>query len=417
MKTKEVVLFSRQDADNFNSFIETYGMINLPLSDRLFTWMNKARTKLSKLDRFLISEEVAEALANVCFISIDHLWSDHNPILLHVSKSDFGHTPFKLFHSWLLLDSFDDVIKKELPKREEDNFGRKLLSHEKIHLLKARIKQRHSETKTSDRVTKHYKLQLIESVEDKIKAGSTNDDDRDSRIKLLQEVDKLDTFESFDLFQKVRVKWDIEEKFKHHDSNVDYPLFANSFGLCCLESDILETHVSLDEVKNAVWDCGSSKAPGPDGFSIAFVKKYWDDIKVDILEYVNIFLDTGLLPHGFNSYFFTLIPKVSNPIFIKDFRPISLIGVHYKIIAKILANRLSKASVLVNGTPTLEFSITPGLRQGDLLSAFLFILVIEGLHKAFSTAVNSGLIRGVKLGSPEVTISHPFYVDDVITTT
>ncbi|GJS83032.1 hypothetical protein Tco_0749573 [Tanacetum coccineum] len=361
-------------------------MIDLPLSGRLFTWMNKARTKLSKLYRFLISKEVVETLADVRFTSIDNLWSDHNPILLHVSKSDFGHTPFKLFRSWLLLDSFDDVIKKKLPKREEDNFGRKLLSYEKIHLLKARIKQRHSETKTSDCVTKHYKLQLIESVEEKIKAGSANDDDRDSRIKLLQEVDKLDTFESFDLFQKVRVKWDIEgnensknfhglikqksraqmihcimkegdlildpsqikkeflnffkEKFKHHDSNVDFPLFANSFGLCCLESHILETSVSLDEVKNTVWDCGSSKAPGPDGFSIAFVKKYWDDIKVNILEYVNIFLDTGLLPHGFKILFFTS-SKVITPIFINIFVH-SLIGVHYKIIAKILANRLSK---------------------------------------------------------------------------
>ncbi|GJT29361.1 hypothetical protein Tco_0909636 [Tanacetum coccineum] len=45
-----------------------------------------------------------------------------------------------------------------------------------------------------------------ESIEDKIKAGSANDDDRDLRIKLLQEVDILDTFESFDLFQKARVK-------------------------------------------------------------------------------------------------------------------------------------------------------------------------------------------------------------------
>ncbi|GJX47458.1 RNA-directed DNA polymerase, eukaryota, reverse transcriptase zinc-binding domain protein, partial [Tanacetum coccineum] len=74
--------------------------------------------------------------------------------------------------------------------------------------------------------------------------------------------------------------------------------------------DSLDTPVSLDEVKKAVWDCGSSKAPGPDGFSFAFVKNYWDDIKVDILVYVNIFLDTGSLPHGSNFSFFTLIPKV-----------------------------------------------------------------------------------------------------------
>nr|GEY38073.1 RNA-directed DNA polymerase, eukaryota [Tanacetum cinerariifolium] len=82
-------------------------LIDLPLGGYLFTWMNKFGTKLSKLDRFLISEEVAEALPDVRVTSIDHLWSNHNPILLHVSKSDFGLIPFKLFHSWLLYDSFD----------------------------------------------------------------------------------------------------------------------------------------------------------------------------------------------------------------------------------------------------------------------------------------------------------------------
>ncbi|GJR97829.1 RNA-directed DNA polymerase, eukaryota, reverse transcriptase zinc-binding domain protein [Tanacetum coccineum] len=86
----------------------------------------------------------------------------------------------------------------------------------------------------------------------------------------------------------------IKEKFKNHDSNVDFPSFANSSGLCALDRDSLVTPVSLDEVENAVWDCGCSKAPCPDGFSFAFVKKYYDYIKVDILEYVNIFLDTGI---------------------------------------------------------------------------------------------------------------------------
>ncbi|GKD20760.1 putative RNA-directed DNA polymerase, eukaryota, reverse transcriptase zinc-binding domain protein [Tanacetum coccineum] len=522
-------LFSRQDADNFNSFIENFDLIDFPLGDLLFTWMNKTGTKLSKLDRFLISKEVVEALPDVHVTAIDRLWSDHNPILLHVSKFDFGPMPFKLFHSWLLHDSFDEVIKMELPKLEEHNFRRKLLSHEKFRILKARIKQWHFETKTSNRVTKHDNLQLIKSIEEKIKADYANDDDRHSCIKLLQKVDRLDTFESFDLFQKTHVKWDIEgdensknfhgmikqkrraqmihciEKFKDHDSNVDFPSFSNSSGLCDLDRDSLETLVSLEEVKNAVWDCGSSKAPGPDGFSFAFVKKYWDDIKVGILEFFNIFLDTSSLPHGSNSSFFTLIPKVSNPIFIKDFRPISLISVHYKIIAKILANRLTKvidkiaspeqstfiagrqifdspkflmvllflvrlsngskkekkllifkvdfekafdsvswkyldfvllnlgfgskwlswirvclsssrASVLVNGSPISEFSVKRGLRQGDHLSPFLFILVIEGLHSALSIVVSSGLIRGVKFSSPKVFISHLFYADDVIIT-
>ncbi|GJW35377.1 uncharacterized mitochondrial protein-like protein [Tanacetum coccineum] len=103
------------DVDNFNFFNNNSGLIDLPLGGHLFTWMNKARTKLSKLDRSLISKEVAEALHDVRVTAIDHLWSDHNHILLYVSKSDLGPTPFKLFHSWLLHDSFDKVIKMELP--------------------------------------------------------------------------------------------------------------------------------------------------------------------------------------------------------------------------------------------------------------------------------------------------------------
>ncbi|GKB04618.1 RNA-directed DNA polymerase, eukaryota, reverse transcriptase zinc-binding domain protein [Tanacetum coccineum] len=77
----------------------------------------------------------------------------------------------------------------------------------------------------------------------------------------------------------------------------------------------------------------------------------------------------------------------------------------------------SRASVLVNGSPTSEFSIKRGLRHGDPLSPFLFILVMEGLYYALSNAVNSGLTRGINLGSPDITISHLFYVDDVVITT
>ncbi|GKF38472.1 RNA-directed DNA polymerase, eukaryota, reverse transcriptase zinc-binding domain protein, partial [Tanacetum coccineum] len=100
--------------------------------------------------------------------------------------------------------------------------------------------------------------------------------------------------------------------------------------------------LSIPTVKEAVWDCGSSKAPGPDGYSFAFVKKYWGTIQKDLYAFVNLFFASCVMPNSANSSFFTLIPKVNNPTLITDFRPISLIGIRYKIIAKILANRLSK---------------------------------------------------------------------------
>ncbi|GJX72943.1 RNA-directed DNA polymerase, eukaryota, reverse transcriptase zinc-binding domain protein [Tanacetum coccineum] len=74
----------------------------------------------------------------------------------------------------------------------------------------------------------------------------------------------------------------------------------------------------------------------------------------------------------------------------------------------------SRASILVNGSPTLEFSLKRGLRQGDPLSPFLFIIIMEGLHIALKEGLSTNMIRGVNVGSPSIHLSHLFYADDVI---
>ena len=59
-------------------------------------------------------------------------------------------------------------------------------------------------------------------------------------------------------------------------------------------------------------------------------------------DFMREFFDTGIISPGYNSCFIMLIPKVENPTEIKDYRPISLIGLQYKIIVKLFANRLAK---------------------------------------------------------------------------
>nr|GEU42904.1 retrotransposon protein, putative, Ty1-copia subclass [Tanacetum cinerariifolium] len=203
-------------------------------------------------------------------------------------------------------------------------------------------------------------------------------------------------------------------------------------------------------------------------------------------------------PKGRNSSFIALIPKVPNATLVTDFFPISLIGCQYKIVSKILANRLSmvigscispeqsafikrrsildgpfilneviewyrkrkkkimifkvdfekafdslrwdflelvmaklgfgtrwrnwikgclrhaRSSVLVNGSHTIEFGIFRGLRQGDPLSPFLFILAMEGLHTLTCKALDNGIFTGAYIGNDNLRISHPIYADDVI---
>ncbi|GKD25255.1 hypothetical protein Tco_1231469, partial [Tanacetum coccineum] len=70
--------------------------------------------------------------------------------------------------------------------------------------------------------------------------------------------------------------------------------------------------------------------------------------------------------------------------------------------------------ILVNGSYTSEFSIKRGLCQGDPLSLFLYILIMEGLQIAIKDATRSNLIKGVTVGNPCMSLSHFFYVDDAV---
>ncbi|GKC35381.1 RNA-directed DNA polymerase, eukaryota [Tanacetum coccineum] len=72
-----------------------------------------------------------------------------------------------------------------------------------------------------------------------------------------------------------------------------------------------------------------------------------------------------------------------------------------------------KASVLVNGSPTSEFQFHCGLKQGDPLAPYLFLLIMESLHLSFARVVEAGIFKGVKI-SNSVTISHLFYADDAV---
>nr|GFD04649.1 RNA-directed DNA polymerase, eukaryota, reverse transcriptase zinc-binding domain protein [Tanacetum cinerariifolium] len=70
------------------------------------------------------------------------------------------------------------------------------------------------------------------------------------------------------------------------------------------------------------------------------------------------------------------------------------------------------SSILINGSPTREFNISRGLRQGDPLSPILFIIAMEGLHVAIEDDIAAGLYRGLKVNT--LILSHLFFADDTL---
>ena len=95
-----------------------------------------------------------------------------------------------------------------------------------------------------------------------------------------------------------------------------------------------------DEVEAALKQMHPSKSPGPDGMPALFYQKYWDIVGSDVVSMILNVLNSNTSMADINKTYITLIPKVNNPAKMTDFRPISLCNVIYKLISKVLANRL-----------------------------------------------------------------------------
>jgi mannosylglycoprotein endo-beta-mannosidase len=108
------------------------------------------------------------------------------------------------------------------------------------------------------------------------------------------------------------------------------------------DANWVERPIEEDEVRNVVFNMNEDKAPGPDGFSFAFYQACWEVVRSDVMDTITYFFERGRFMRSFNATFIALIPKKPGVSDIKDYRPISLISGVYKIIAKVLANRLKE---------------------------------------------------------------------------
>ncbi|PWA78289.1 RNA-directed DNA polymerase, eukaryota [Artemisia annua] len=97
-------------ARNFNQFISSSGLIDVKMEGYSFTWSLPSASKMSKLDRFLITNGILSVFPSLSAVCMDRHLFDHRPIVLKEVSSDYGPTPFRIYHSWFSYEGFDAMV-------------------------------------------------------------------------------------------------------------------------------------------------------------------------------------------------------------------------------------------------------------------------------------------------------------------
>ncbi|XP_043697156.1 uncharacterized protein LOC122647928 [Telopea speciosissima] len=241
--------------------------------------------------------------------------SDHSPAVVSILESvNFGPKPFRFFEAWIGLLPRLKNLEAALKKWNKDSIG-------DVFLV----------VKNADLKLNQIQINL-----------ATHPDDSDLVILELEAKKKLWealSTEEKSLKEKSRVK-----SIQLGDGNNSDSGFSRfvplQYGLDYVQQDSLIGKVSNKEIREVVFSMKNSKAPGPDGFGAGFFKHSWEVVGEELTLAVKWFFSKSILPDSINATFISLIPKTEDVTSFAGYRPIALCNLFYKIITKILSNRL-----------------------------------------------------------------------------
>ncbi|WJX25077.1 hypothetical protein P8452_14152 [Trifolium repens] len=500
-------------------FIEDNSLVDLPLHGRKFTWYKGDGLSMSRLDRFLLSEEWCMVWPNCKQVARLRSLSDHCALVLSESEEDWGPRPARMLKCWRDIPGYKLFVRDNWNSFQVDGWGGYVMK-EKLKRIKAALKDWHSvhaQNLPSQIDSKNVRLAVLDQK---------GEDEDLSEAELAElhgvtsDIHALSRLHASISWQQSRAQW-----LKEGDANTKYfhsvlasrrrrntisviqvggvtlegvnPIrqavfshFASHFKaldverpgcdnlhfrqLSQLESGSLTKPFSEAEVKAAVWDCDSYKSLGPDGVNFGFYKDFWEDLRGDVMRFISDFHRNGKLTKGLYSTFIALIPKVlpnrlrlvigsviseSQTAFVKNRQILDGILIANEVVDEAKRSkkelllfkvdfekaydsvdwgylddvmgkmafpvlwrkwikecvRTATASVLVNGSPTEEFPLERGLRQGDPLSPFLFLLAAEGLNVLMEAVVEHNLFTGYRVGEQDpVVVSHLQFADDTL---
>ncbi|KAL5572566.1 hypothetical protein UlMin_022163 [Ulmus minor] len=302
-------------------------------------------------------------------------------IILDTSPVSWGPTPFRFENMWLEYSGFRQECEQWWRGIEVEGWESYRIM-EKLRVLKDKIKVWNKEVFGDTRIIKKEVVEKIADLDKKEEMRQLDVGERELRLSLRNQLEELVFKEAVAWRQKMKFRW-IKEwdynsaMFHRMEGGLGWWDFEDiNWGIIAQERGFwLERPFEEEEIKKAVFEIDREKSPGPDGYTGAFFQDCWGILKNDMVKIFEEFHRNGKVCGNMNHTFLCLIPKKLDVQQVKDFR---------------------------------------GLRQGDPLSPFLFILVADILGRMMDKAVSIGEVKGFKVGREEVVVSHLQFADDTL---
>ncbi|KAA3469681.1 reverse transcriptase [Gossypium australe] len=333
--------------EEFRQVLEECQLADLGYSGNWFTWErgNLPKTNIQeRLDRGVGNEEWRSLFPDFIVHHLPHSFSDHCPILINtennVRKQQRENFRFEAW--WVLEKTFIEEVKMSWGTSAGDLLN-KLATLKKDLTRWAHQIRRNRNLKKNILTAKLAKL--LEADRDDENLAEIIDTKqailrkKRNLIQKLQFDDGRETMKSEEMMEIAR-SYFVRLFSEGNQSSTDR--IFSGINACITEEDNakLKAKFTTEEIWTALTEMGPTKAPGEDGLPAIFYQKCWSIIGKDVSHYCLQQLNNGMNVSSINKTNIVLIPKVSNPSNISQFRPISLCNVIYKLIAKVIANRL-----------------------------------------------------------------------------